>query len=217
MSANDKAERRDLIKKHHPDRGGSSEKLKDVLKTFNEPKQESSTNLKPGIVSGSDLKNAIPGTIRVGSFDPLCVTPLGYEVHLHRYFGVPTVSAYAELDSHKWIKSSGYTERLLPQAMTKHVGYLFSLKEVIGLPDDIYADFTPKSTWSRVGMLMNHFTIEPGYSGAITFTITSSTHNWRFYPDDAIGTLRFYKLPSAVKPYKGRYQDSGFLSGPLFD
>ena len=177
-----------------------------------------SSKVKEGILTGDNIKKLqSEGKISIGLFESECIKPLGYEVHLHKDFGVPTISAYGEVDSHKWINSSGFTNRLLPQAMTKHVGYLFSLREKIELPNDIYADFIPKSTWNKAGMTINAFTIDPGYKGGISFTVVSNIHNWRFFPDDAIGTLRFYKLSSPVKPYSGKYQDSEFLSGPVFN
>lgn len=173
---------------------------------------------EPGLMIDREIIKAVKSeVIVISDFKEQFADGVGYKVHLYKEFGIPVVREYGEIEIKTWIPTSGYTIKQLPIKMQKGYAHLFSLREMIELPDNVYAEFHIRSTYARLGILAMTATIDPGYKGAITFTMTSFNNNWKFYPGDEIGILKFFRLSD--KPnhtYEGKYAGSKYLQGPKF-
>jgi len=80
--------------------------------------------------------------------------------------------------------------------------------EYFSLPENIMALFFIKSTWSRVGLLMNPGQINPGWKGQLTLEICNPTsHNIVLYANEGIVTVMFFEVDNPFESYNGFYQN----------
>lgn len=83
--------------------------------------------------------------------------------------------------------------------------------ELISMPENIIALCDGKSTYARIGVIINVTPIEPGWSGHLTMHIANPTpYQVRIYANEGIVQVMLMQLSSNVKQaYSGHYQNQG--------
>lgn len=78
--------------------------------------------------------------------------------------------------------------------------------ESIKLPDDIYALFVQRSSFSRKGIFVTTGVYDPGYEGSLGCTVYNMSGRFINIPEnERIGQLICYKA-DAASSYNGQYQ-----------
>lgn len=76
---------------------------------------------------------------------------------------------------------------------------LLSLKENINLPNNILAHIRPRTSFSRLGLLINFQHINPGYCGTLNILMYNvSPNSYKIFPNMNIGQLVLETLSSEV-------------------
>lgn len=76
---------------------------------------------------------------------------------------------------------------------------LLSLKETIHMPNNLVAHIRPRTSFSRLGLLINFQHINPGYSGNLNILMYNvSPNTYKIYPNMHIGQLVLETLSSDV-------------------
>lgn len=83
--------------------------------------------------------------------------------------------------------------------------------ELISMPDNIIGICEGKSTYARIGVIINVTPIEPGWTGHLTMHIANPTaFPVKIYANEGIVQVMLAPLSSAVAvPYSGIYQNQG--------
>ena len=83
--------------------------------------------------------------------------------------------------------------------------------ELISMPENIIGLCDGKSTYARIGVIINVTPIEPGWSGHLTMHIANPTpYQVRIYANEGIVQVMLMQLSSNVKQaYSGHYQNQG--------
>jgi len=82
-----------------------------------------------------------------------------------------------------------------------------NFRESIELPDNMYALFYVRSSWSRKGVFVSSGVYDPGYIGTIGCTIYNmSGEDVQFTEGDRIGQMIVY-LADAASSYQGQWQN----------
>lgn len=91
-----------------------------------------------------------------------------------------------------------------------HQLILGSSLEVIGIPGDIVAQVTSRSSWGRLGLVVaTAIMIHPLYKGIITFELANYSDTPVFlYPGTRISQLILFKTSMHKEPNKSAYMDS---------
>lgn len=80
------------------------------------------------------------------------------------------------------------------------------LNETIALPDDIYADFKQRSSYSRKGIFVTTGIYDPGYEGSLGCSIYNMSGTpVHIDKNERIGQLLCYKA-DAASSYDGQWQ-----------
>jgi dCTP deaminase len=90
--------------------------------------------------------------------------------------------------------------------------------EYFRIPRDILALCTGKSTYSRIGIVVNFSPFEPEWEGYATFTLANlSSLPVRVYANEGIGQIIFLKAVEvceiSYKDKKGKYQNQQGIAG----
>lgn len=82
--------------------------------------------------------------------------------------------------------------------------------ERISMPEDVLALCIGKSTYARVGIVLNTTPLEPGWSGYLTLELSNTTDSYvKLYVGEGIGQLVFFggdELCNNLYPIDGTYQ-----------
>jgi len=82
-----------------------------------------------------------------------------------------------------------------------------NFRESIKLPDNMYALFFVRSTWSRKGLFVSSGVYDSGYEGTIGCTIYNmSGEDVKFIEGDRIGQIICF-LADAASSYQGQWQN----------
>lgn len=80
------------------------------------------------------------------------------------------------------------------------------LNETIKLPDDVYAQFFQRSSYSRKGVFTTTGVYDPGYEGSLGCTLYNMSEEEIVIPaGERVGQLICYKA-DAASSYNGQYQ-----------
>jgi len=91
----------------------------------------------------------------------------------------------------------------------RSVGNGISL-ERFSMPNDIGAIVKGKSTYARLGLLVNATPIEPSWSGYLTINfVNTSPFPIRLFADEGIAQVLFFRCGEVETPYTGQYQNQG--------
>jgi len=78
------------------------------------------------------------------------------------------------------------------------------------MPNDIGAIVKGKSTYARLGLLVNATPIEPSWSGYLTINfINTSPFPIRLFAEEGICQVLFFRCGEVETPYTGQYQNQG--------
>jgi len=76
---------------------------------------------------------------------------------------------------------------------------LVSLKEHINLPNNLCANIRPRTSFSRLGLVINFQHINAGYKGILNILLhNSSPNDYKIYPNMRIGQIVFDTLSSGI-------------------
>jgi len=82
-----------------------------------------------------------------------------------------------------------------------------NFRESIKLPDNMYALFFVRSSWSRKGIFVSSGVYDPGYQGTLGCTIYNMTgEDVKFTEGDRIGQIICF-LADAASSYQGQWQN----------
>lgn len=96
----------------------------------------------------------------------------------------------------------------------KHTSYLATTMEVFDLPQTICAQFFPRSTLFRSGVVFQSSILPPGYKGPMTFMLYNSTQNNFFIERGArFSHALFMTVDGDVNLYRGQW-NGGRISSP---
>ncbi len=101
-----------------------------------------------------------------------------------------------------------------------HLGSFFELPpqsigngislERFSMPNDIGANVEGKSTYARLGLIVNTTPIEPSWSGYLTMNfINTSPFPIRLFVEEGIAQVMFFRCGDVETPYTGQYQGQG--------
>lgn len=136
----------------------------------------------------------------------------GYDIRLAEEFKVLKVSDVNDSIDPKNIKENNIfsymTKVITLQPNSMVLGRSF---EYIRMPKDVMAICMGKSTYARVGILINTTPIEAGWHGNITIEISNTSHlPVNIYANEGIAQLLFFRsedIPSVTYADKGgKYQ-----------
>lgn len=147
------------------------------------------------------------GEVVIRPFDPECVQPSTYDVHLSDEFRVFDVHELKFIDLREKLSLTRLVKADLEQGFVLHPGefVLGSTLEYFELPDDLSAKLEGVSSLGRMGLVI-HATagfIDPGFKGQITFEMSNMNKvPMVLYPKMRIGQICYVLMSSPVdRPY----------------
>jgi dCTP deaminase len=82
--------------------------------------------------------------------------------------------------------------------------------ELFNIPEDVFILFTGKSTYARLGLIVNVTPAEPGWSGFLTMNFINPTpFAIRLYSGEGIAQAVFFNCGKVAQAYTGQYQNQG--------
>lgn len=165
--------------------------------------------------NSGEAKNLLPGNVlidrriaelaqngMVEPFNPECVQPCSYDVHLGRRAKLETPDGFKDLDL------SIYSDTC-PLMMAPGCFILGETVETIRLPDNVEAHLHLVSSRAREGL--QHAVsglVDAGWQGVLTLELKNNLryNNIPIYQGLRIAQLTFFEyMESALNPYRGRY------------
>lgn len=136
------------------------------------------------------------GYLQIEPYDPECVQPASYDLHLH-----PDIKVAEE--------RGGWRDMHLDQPLLTDEFALASTLETIKLPDHVAAMVIGCSTEARNGLMVECAGwVDPGFHGQLTLELKNigPDHIW-LGAGQRIAQLVFFQMDrTADPPYRGRYQ-----------
>ncbi|MGI5840690.1 MAG: dCTP deaminase [Patescibacteria group bacterium] len=159
------------------------------------------------ILSDKDIKKAIESKrILIDPFEPECVQPSSYDLHLQNKVLVFDNYAASVIDVRERQDVSRIVE-IGKEGFVIHPGefILGSTTEIFAIPKDLAGKLEGKSSLGRLGLIV-HATagfVDPGFEGQLTFEITNiSRLPIRLYGGMKIAQICFLQMSSEVdNPY----------------
>ena len=82
--------------------------------------------------------------------------------------------------------------------------------ELFNMPTHVFAICQGKSTYARLGLVVNVTPIEPGWSGHLTMCFINPTpFTIRLYANEGIAQVVFFDCGEVEQAYTGQYQNQG--------
>jgi dCTP deaminase len=168
------------------------------------------------VLTGPEIKRLATGgtnpqgqRIVIDPFDPACVGPASYDLHLGdelRWYDLPRGEALDPLHPPATRESPSVQGwRIEPGRV-----YLACTREYTET-HGMAAQVAGRSSWGRYGLFV-HVTagfIDPGFCGRITLELVA-TQSVIVRPGDLIAQIVYSTIMGEYQPYKGRYQhDTG--------
>ena len=153
----------------------------------------------------------IPGVVSYG------LTSYGYDLRLGEQFKIPNRLDSIALDPKnpqdaRW-ESFG-VPRFTPLTIQPHGFVLAESLERLRIPRDCLAIVVGKSTYARLGLVVNTTPLEPEWEGVVTLELSNTTPlPLRVYPGEGIAQVVFYTCGQggfcrrSYADKKGRYQN----------
>jgi dCTP deaminase len=155
-----------------------------------------------------------PGTLSSG------VTSYGYDLRLGRKFKVFTNAHCAivdpkNFDPKSFVDMEGDTCLIPPNSFA-----LAETVEYLEIPRDIIAVCVGKSTYARIGIIVNVTPLEPEWKGKVTIEISNTTPlPAKVYAGEGIAQVLFFEASAPCKvsyaDKKGKYQNQTGLTLPF--
>ena len=110
------------------------------------------------------------------------------------------------------LSPAGYDVRIAEEVIVQpgnHFVILASTIERFTFPTNILGRLCDKSSWARLGLLVQNTVMEPGWRGHLTLELTYHGRNLLRIPAGSpIGQVIFEMLAEHTEqPYEGKYQD----------
>jgi dCTP deaminase len=91
-----------------------------------------------------------------------------------------------------------------------HSHGLGTSRELISMPNDVFALCEGKSTYGRCGLIANILPIEPGWAGYLTMCFINPTaFPIKLYANEGIAQLALFGIEEVGEAYTGAYQNQG--------
>lgn len=155
-----------------------------------------------------------PGVISYG------VTSYGYDVRVDRHYKVFTNAHCAivdpkNFDPRSFVDFEGDYCLIPPNSFA-----LAETVEYLDIPRDILAVCLGKSTYARIGIIVNVTPLEPEWRGRVTIEISNTTPlPAKIYSGEGIAQMLFFRAEDVCKisyaDKKGKYQDQKGLTLPF--
>lgn len=140
------------------------------------------------------------------------LSSFGYDARLGRQFKQPKVEN-SPLDPHRPVgmEPVPIIEGRKCLDIPPHGFLLGHTVETFQMPDDVMAICMGKSTYARLGLIVNVTPLEPGWRGQVTLELSNTTPRWlTVYPDQGICQFVFFRGARPRVTYAdrgGKYQD----------
>jgi len=160
------------------------------------------------IISDKDLKERVKrGDLKIEPYDPACVQPSTYDLHLGGEFRVFSSHKMTHIDLREKSSMTEIVKADRKHGFVLHPGefVLGSTEEVFKIPNDVAAKLEGKSSLGRLGLVV-HATagyIDPGFRGQITFEMSNMNMvPMVLYPGMKVAQICFFMMSSRVeRPY----------------
>jgi dCTP deaminase len=143
------------------------------------------------------------------------LSSFGYDIRLDSEFA--SFSRGIPLDPHAI--GEGDIERLsikTPFFLQPHSFILAQSLEYFVIPANMFALVVGKSTWARLGLVVNTTPLEPRWNGHITLELSNTTFNpITLYPGEGIAQVVFFRGETPSRCYGGKYSFQGEPTLPL--
>lgn len=157
---------------------------------------------------------AKPGTLSSG------VTSYGYDLRLGRKFKVFTNAHCAIVDPKNFDPKSFVDIEAETCLIPPNSFALAETVEYLEIPRDIIAVCVGKSTYARIGIIVNVTPLEPEWKGKVTIEISNTTPlPAKVYAGEGIAQVLFFEASAPCKvsyaDKKGKYQNQTGLTLPF--
>jgi dCTP deaminase len=159
------------------------------------------------------------GTYRTGVIS-YGVTSYGYDLRLGRKFKVFTNARCAIVDP-KHFDPKSFIDMEADECLIPPNSFaLAETVEHLEIPRDIIAICVGKSTYARIGIIVNVTPLEPEWRGKVTIEISNTTPlPAKVYAGEGIAQVLFMKAEAPCRTSyadkKGKYQDQSGLTLPF--
>jgi len=155
-----------------------------------------------------------PGAVSYG------VTSYGYDVRLGRHFKVFTNARCAIVDPKNFDPQSFIDIEADYCLIPPNSFALAETVEYLEIPRDIIAICVGKSTYARIGIIVNVTPLEPEWRGKVTIEISNTTPlPAKVYAGEGIAQILFFRADAMCKTSyadkAGKYQDQRGLTLPF--
>ena len=134
----------------------------------------------------------------------------GYDIRLGDIFSSPTTASIGDphnVDAHYEARSESWQ----PVLLTSGHHLLGVSMERFKIPANIIGICVGKSTYARLGIIVNVTPLEPGWEGYLTIEIhNASARPVRVYPGEGIAQIMFHRISEPDVTYRdrgGKYQN----------
>jgi len=147
------------------------------------------------------------------------VSSYGYDFRLADEFKSPHNQDSDILIDPKAFSGDNYTDITGSHIIIPPHSYVIARTlEYFRIPRDILAICTGKSTYSRIGVMVNFSPFEPEWEGHATFAVSNLTNSpAKVYANEGIGQIIFLKADSVCHTSyldkKGKYQNQKGIAG----
>lgn len=87
--------------------------------------------------------------------------------------------------------------------------------ETITMPSDVMGLVLGKSTYARLGLLVNATPLEPDWKGTITLELSNTAHvPVRVWAGEGIAQILFFRSEPPARTYRGAYQNQTGITPP---
>lgn len=155
-----------------------------------------------------------PGVISYG------VTSYGYDLRLGRKFKVFT-NAHCAIVDPKHFDSKSFIDMEADECLIPPNSFaLAETVEHLEIPRDVIAICVGKSTYARIGIIVNVTPLEPEWRGKVTIEISNTTPlPAKVYAGEGIAQVLFLRAEAPCRTSyadkKGKYQDQSGLTLPF--
>ena len=143
------------------------------------------------------------------------MSSFGYDIRLDHQFAA--MRDCVPLDPHAISEDDVVRDNIdQPFLMPAHSFLLAQSVEYIIMPEDWIALVVGKSTWARLGLIVNTTPLEPGWKGQITLELSNTTANpIVLYPGEGIAQVLFFSGEAPDHIYGGKYNFQGEPTLPI--
>lgn len=139
---------------------------------------------------------------------------MGYDIRISNKFKLFTNISQTPIDPKDFSKDSFVEKEVDNYVVIPPNSFALGVsREKFNIPDNIMALCVGKSTYARMGLVINLTPAEPGWSGKLVIEASNTTPlPVKLYANEGIAQMMFFKGDRPNKTYadkKGKYQDQG--------